>query len=145
MYSTDFSNQSVIITGAGQGIGFEIAKQLCMRGASVVLNDIDKPLAENAAKKIAEHGNCFAMPGNAADVFFIQQMVHEAVSRFGKLSIAIANAGITLFGDFFEYKPEALQSVMNLNIGGSFFLVQAAAKQMKQQQSGGSILLMSVL
>ena len=48
-----------------------------------------------------------------------------------------------MFGDFFEYKPEALQSVINLNIGGSFFLVQAAAKQMKQQKSGGSILLMS--
>ena len=73
----------------------------------------------------------------------LNQMVDEAVKQFGKLTIAIANAGITLFGDFFEYKPEALQSVMNLNISGSFFLVQAAAKQMKQQQSGGSILLMS--
>jgi NAD(P)-dependent dehydrogenase (short-subunit alcohol dehydrogenase family) len=137
-----FSNEVAVITGAGQGIGFEIAKQLCVQGASVLLNDINKSLAENAAAKVAEYGNCIAMTGDAADVSFINQMVDEAVKRFGKLSIAIANAGITLFGDFFEYKPEALQSVMNLNIGGSFFLVQAAAKQMKQQ-NGGSILLMS--
>ena len=83
------------------------------------------------------------MAGDAADVNFIRSMVDEAVSRFGKLSIAIANAGITLYGDFFEYEPEALKKVMNLNLGGSFFLVQAAATQMKKQLGGGSILLMS--
>jgi glucose 1-dehydrogenase len=143
MFTKKFSNEVAIITGAGQGIGFEIAKQLCINGASVILNDIDKSLAETAAAEISQHGNCFAMQGDAADISFIQTMVDEAVKKFGRLSIAIANAGITLFGDFFEYKPEALQSVMNLNIGGSFFLVQAAAKQMKQQQSGGSVLLMS--
>lgn len=143
MYSNQFTNQVAVITGAGQGIGFEIAKQLCINGACVLLNDINEALAANAAEKIAEHGNCIALSGDASDVSFINKMVDEAVRTFGRLTIAIANAGITLFGDFFEYKPEALQSVMNLNICGSFFLVQAAAKQIKQQNSGGSILLMS--
>ncbi|TAL42557.1 MAG: SDR family NAD(P)-dependent oxidoreductase, partial [Chitinophagaceae bacterium] len=44
-----FSNQVAVITGAGQGIGYEIAKQLCIGGASVILNDIDEVLAKNAA------------------------------------------------------------------------------------------------
>jgi glucose 1-dehydrogenase len=143
MYSNEFVNQVAVITGAGQGIGFEIARQLCMNGASVILNDIDEQLAKDAAAKISTHGNCIAIAGDAADKLFIQKMVDEAVINFGKLTIAIANAGITLFGDFFEYKHEALQSVMNLNIGGSFLLTKAAAIQMKQQQSGGTILLMS--
>lgn len=143
MFSNEFSNQSAIITGAGQGIGFEIARQLCLHGASVILNDIDETLAQHAAAKISENGNCLAMAGDAADISFIQNMVDEAVRSFGSLTIAIANAGITLFGDFFDYKPEALQQVMNVNLSGSFFLVQAAAKQMKLQQSGGSVLLMS--
>ena len=138
-----FKEQVAVITGAGQGIGFEIARQLSANGASVLLNDIDENIAQQAASKIAQEGICHAMAGDAADVNFIRSMVDEAVSRFGKLSIAIANAGITLFGDFFEYKPEALQKVMNLNLGGSFFLVQAAAAQMKKQLGGGSILLMS--
>ncbi len=138
-----FKEQVAIITGAGQGIGFEIARQLATNGASVLLNDIDESLAQQAASKIAQEGVCHAMAGDAADVNFIRSMVDEAVSRFGKLSIAIANAGITLYGDFFEYEPEVLKKVMNLNLGGSFFLVQAAAAQMKKQLGGGSILLMS--
>jgi len=143
MYADYFSNEVAVITGAGQGIGFEIAKQLCINGASVVLNDIDGTLAKKAADRISDHGSCIALAGDASDIKFIQRMVDEAVKQFGKLTIAIANAGITLFGDFFEYKPEALQSVMNLNIAGSFFLAQAASKQMKQNKNGGSILLMS--
>jgi NAD(P)-dependent dehydrogenase (short-subunit alcohol dehydrogenase family) len=143
MYSNEFKNHVAIITGAGQGIGFEIAKQLCANGGSVILNDIDENLTQQAAAKISTNGNCIALPGDAANATFIQTMVDEAVKNFGQLNIAIANAGITLFGDFFEYKPQALQSVMNLNISGSFLLTQAAAKQIKKQNSGGSILLMS--
>lgn len=143
MYTGYFSDEVAVITGAGQGIGFEIAKQLCLNGAHVLLNDINAALAHKAAGAIAEYGNCIAFPGDASDVKFIVKMVDEAVQQFGKLTLAIANAGITLFGDFFEYKPEDLQSVMNLNISGSFILAQAASREMKKNKTGGSILLMS--
>jgi len=139
-----FTNQVAIVTGAGQGIGFEIARQLCAQGASVVLNDVDEALATTAAETIHhEGGACIAMAGDAADVAFIQSMVDAAVQQFGKLTITVANAGITLFGDFFDYKQDALQRVMNVNLGGSFFLAQAAAAQIKKQQGGGSVLFMS--
>lgn len=138
-----FDKQVAIITGAGQGIGFEIARQLASQGAGVILNDIQQDLAKKAANEIQKEGNCYSMCGDAADVAFIQKMVEEAVKRFGSLTIAIANAGITLFGDFFNYQSSALQQVMNVNLGGTFFLAQAASRQMKKQQSGGSILFMS--
>ena len=143
MYTGNFSNQVAIVPGAGQGIGFEIARQLCINGASVILNDIDEELAKTAVSKISEHADCIALGGDASDPVFIQKMVDAAVKHFGRLTIAVANAGITLFGDFFDYKVEALQKVMNLNINGSFLLTQAAARQMRQQESGGSVLLMS--
>jgi 3-oxoacyl-[acyl-carrier protein] reductase len=91
----------------------------------------------------SQGGKCIGLSGDAGDVAFIQEMVSKAVTEFGRLNIAIANAGITLFADFFEYTPDSFYKVMHLNLGGSFFLTQAAARQMKEQQSGGSILLMS--
>lgn len=145
MTSTNtFHQQVAIVTGAGQGIGFEIGCQLAANGASVLLNDIDETLTQKAVKKINEnYGICHGITGDAADTFFIQQMVDTAVEKFGKLTIVIANAGITLFGSFLEYQPDAFYKVLHTNLGGSFFLAQAAARQIKRQGGGGSILFMS--
>lgn len=140
-----FKNKVAIVTGAGQGIGFEICRKLAAAGAHVFLNDIDPALAQQAAKKINEGGkfNCTAIPGDSSEVSFIQQMVSDAVKQFGKLDIAIANAGITLFGDFFSYPQESFSRVMQVNLAGTFFLAQAASLQMKQQAEGGSLLFTS--
>ncbi len=140
-----FKNKTAIVTGAGQGIGFEICRQLAKEGVNVLLNDIDETLAANAAKLITEEGGgkCSALAGDSSDTVFIQQMVDAAVALSGQLDIVIANAGITLFGDFFTYKPEAFFRVMQVNLGGTFFLAQAAANQMKKQAAGGSLLFTS--
>ena len=139
-----FTNQTAIITGAGQGIGFEIAREMAMQGAAVLLNDLDETLANRAASVIsAMGGKCHAMAGDASDIGFIQKMVEEAVRKFGFVTIVVANAGITEYGEFLDFQPEALQKVINLNLFGSFFLAQKTAIQIKKQGSGGSILFMS--
>ena len=144
MSSKTFEHHVAIVTGAGQGIGFEICCRLADNGASVLLNDIDEGLTEKATSLINnKFGVCHGMAGDAADPLFIQQLVDTAVNKFGKLTIAIANAGITLYGDFLEYKPDDFYKVLHTNLGGSFFLAQAAARQIKKQGSGGSILFMS--
>lgn len=133
-----------IVTGAGQGIGLEICRQLARQGAKVIVNDLDDKLATNAAELIERSGgSAFAVSGDASDPHIISKLIAAAIDSHQKVDIIIANAGITLFGDFFDYKPEAFAKVMNVNLGGTFFLAQAAAKQMKKQSSGGSMLFMS--
>ena len=141
----EFKNKVAIVTGAGKGIGFDICRSLAMGGATVVLNDIDRELAEKAANAINENsaGNCIAIAGDSSDINFIHQMVANTVAQFKQIDIVIANAGITLFGDFLTYSAESFFRVMQVNLGGSFFLAQAAANQMKTQLDGGSLLFTS--
>ncbi len=140
----ELKGKVTIVTGAGSGIGFEISRQLAASGAPVVLNDVDGGLTQGAVDKInADFGNCIPVAGDAGDPAVIAAMVAAAVERFGRLDAVVANAGITLFGDFFSYSQEQFDRVTRTNLGGSFFLTQAAARQMQTQGSGGSIVLMS--
>ena len=141
----DFTNKTAIVTGAGQGIGFEICRQLAAAGACVILNDIDAGQAHKASDAINRQypNSARAVHGDCSEMAVIDQLVQEARAGFGQLDIVIANAGITLFGAFLDYKPEDFYKVMQVNLGGSFFLAQAAARMMQQQGNGGSILFMS--
>jgi 3-oxoacyl-[acyl-carrier protein] reductase len=139
-----FQNQVAIISGAGKGIGFAIARELALQGAKVVLNDIDFDLAQSASKKIVDEGGiCEAFSGDISDITIIEGIVAFAVEKFGKLDILLANAGITTYGDFLEYQPASMQRLLQINLFGTFFLTQAATKQMVKQGHGGSILITS--
>jgi NAD(P)-dependent dehydrogenase (short-subunit alcohol dehydrogenase family) len=144
MYSNKWEGQVAIVTGAGQGIGLEIAKRLAGKGVAVVLNDLDAKMAEDSAAIIVKDGGrCIAFGGDSSDPETVQAMVDLAAKTFGKLTMAIANAGITLFGSFLNYPASDLRRVLEVNCLGSFLLAQAAARQMKLQEEGGRILFMS--
>jgi 3-oxoacyl-[acyl-carrier protein] reductase len=144
MNENSLKGQVAIVTGAGEGIGLEIARQLALQGAAVLLNDINAGLASQAAQDISnEGGTCAGVGGDVADVQVVRDLVSRAVTEFGRLTIAVANAGLSLWDDFFDFKPEDFQRVLAVNLAGSFFLAQAAARRMRQQKTGGRILFLS--
>ena len=140
----NFNGKTAIVTGAGQGIGYEICKQLVARGAVVYLNDIEESQAMQAASTLSGYsGSCIPIVGDSSDLEFIKAICQQAIEQTGQLNIVVANAGITLFGEFLTYSLEALNRVLQVNLAGPFLLAQQAALHMKEQPHGGRILLLS--
>ena len=134
-----------IITGAGQGIGLEIARKLLDSGTRIILNDLEKSLTEEAVANLSRmgKGSVIGCSGDSSRQEVIDELIGLAMRNFGALDQVVANAGITLFGSFLDYTREDFHQVMQVNQTGTFFLTQAASKVMKEQDTGGSILLTS--
>lgn len=145
---SEFRGKTAIITGAGQGIGKEIANQLAHRGTNLVLNDLDPDLLDATVEEMnqsyeSEYGKCIGINGDAGDIEIIEEMVGCAVSSFHRLDLVVANAGITTFGDFLKYQPRDFEKLIHLNLQGSFFLCQKSAQTMIERAIDGRIVLMS--
>jgi len=141
----DFEGKTIIVTGAGQGIGLEVCRQLVAAGGSVVLNDIEADLTREAVSSLSNSstGKCVGYHGDASDPNVIDGMMEAAINLTGRLDAVMSNAGVTLFGDFFTYSLNDFRKVTGTNLESAFFLTQAAARRMREQESGGSVLLMS--
>ena len=133
-------NKVAIVTGAGQGIGKAIADRFVREGAKVLLSDIDGARAESAARAVSNDAAvCSAAACDVTRSGEIGDMVALAVERYGRLDIAVANAGIGHESDFLKLEEADFDRVMRVNVNGVMLTVQAAARQMAAQGGGGSI------
>ena len=133
----EFENKIALITGAGQGIGKAIALELSNRGAKVMVNDIDEKLLLDLPK------GCLGYAGDVSKPAVIVEMIQSCIFELGGIDILIANAGITLFGEFFDYNLGDLKRVIDLNLMGTFQIIQQVGKYMRENDKIGRILIMS--
>lgn len=134
--------QVVAVTGAGRGIGRAIALRLAREGAAVVVTDIDDVNAAQVAGEIqAEGGQASALKVDVTRKVDAEQMVREAVDRFGRLDILVNNAGIGAVGPLIDTTEEMWDALMSVNAKGVLLCSQAAARQMIAQGQGGRIII----
>ena len=107
-----------IVTGASGGIGAAVARQLAERGVRLGL----------ASRSGADLGlaDAVAMPCDVRDPAQLETLTEATVSRFGRLDILVANAGVGAYGPFLDLSPEFLDEMIDVNLKGTIYAVRAA-------------------
>lgn len=141
-----------IVTGGSREIGAAMSERLAAAGAAIVVAYHAEPeLAEATVARIrAAGGQALAEMADLSSVADNRRLVARAVEVFGRLDIFVANAGITMWGSALEVDEATWDTVVNLNLKGTYFGAQAAARQMVAQRAaapddsyGGRIVLAS--
>jgi glucose 1-dehydrogenase len=135
-----------LVTGASSGIGKAVAQRFAAEGAHVVVNYRPGGAeADEAARAIAAAlaTESVAIPADVSRREDCERMTREAVERFGRLDIAVCNAGIEIKRPFLEVTDEEWHRVIGVNLYGSFVVSQLAAREMARRGGGGRIIYMS--
>ena len=120
-----------IVTGAAQGFGKGIAEELYKEGATIVIADMNLPLAETVAKEMGERA--WAIAVNVSDEESCANMVAQVVEKFGGLDIMVANAGVVRSGPIAEFEKKDFDFVTAINYTGLFLTCKYAAIIMEAQ------------
>lgn len=139
-------NKIALITGAGRGIGRAIAIALVKEGAEVVINyNGSEERAKEVKQTIEENGGKASIyKCNVSDFVACEAMIKDIVKEYGHLDILVNNAGITKDGLIMKMKEEDFDSVLNVNLKGTFNTIRHSARQMLKQRSGKIINISSV-
>ena len=139
-------NKVALDTGAGRGIGRAIAIALAKEGAEVVVNyNGSEERAKEVKQTIEENGGKASIyKCNVSDFEACEAMIKDIVKEHGRLDILVNNAGITKDGLIMKMKEEDFDSVLNVNLKGTFNTIRHSARQMLRQKSGKIINISSV-
>nr|WP_256476279.1 3-oxoacyl-[acyl-carrier-protein] reductase [Anaerofustis sp. NSJ-163] len=139
--------KTAVVTGASRGIGKAIALALAKDGFNVVINyNGNKEKAEQVKKECEDFGvNAITVKANVADFSESENLIKEAVSTFGSIDVLVNNSGITKDTLLLRMKEEDFDSVIDVNLKGTFNTIKHAARQMMKQRSGSIINMSSVV
>ncbi|MGP3791505.1 SDR family oxidoreductase [Pseudomonas sp. B392_1p] len=136
----------VLVTGAGGGIGRDIALLMARHGAKVVVNDVGAsvtgegvdvgPAQRVVDEIVAAGGEAVANTDSVSDAGAAARMVDQAVQQFGRIDCVVNNAGILRDRFFHKMSAEEFDSVLKVHLYGSFYVSRAAANYFKEQESG---------
>lgn len=138
----DLTGKVAVITGAGRGLGRDEALQLARQGARVVINDIDRPDAAEAAQATAEEirafgGEAIAVLGDCADTGDANRLMKTALDTYGDLNIMVNNAGFCRDKTIFSMSDEDFDSVVRVHLRGHFVNMRNATAYWRDRAKAG--------
>ncbi|MFD3836433.1 SDR family NAD(P)-dependent oxidoreductase [Streptomyces sp. NPDC058642] len=141
MTSTRFHDRTVLVTGAGSGIGRAVALAFAAEGAQVVVAGRRRePLDDTAALIEEAGGKALALTADVSRAADVQAVVAAAVDRFGSLDVGVNNAGVFRGGQpLADLSESDWTEQLDINVTGVFHALQAEVRQMRTQPSGGAI------
>ena len=131
-----------LVTGAGQGIGKAIAIRLAQEGADIIVHALPHdPLAQDTFDEIGSMGRrACIVRGDISIVADDYLAIDEGVRQMGKIDILVNNAGIETKAAFWDTTEEAYERVLDVNLKGVFFTIQAFVKYLRGAGHGGKII-----
>jgi NAD(P)-dependent dehydrogenase (short-subunit alcohol dehydrogenase family) len=141
-----FHRQVVVVTGASSGIGRAVAQTFAREGARVVLGARRKDDLEEAAASMRHGGReARAVACNVVVPQQVERLMEAATSRWDRLDVVVANAGVGLTGEIADISRDDFRYVLDVNVVGVFNTIQAALPRMVGQGSGTIVIVSSVL
>jgi len=141
---SELKGRIAVVTGAGQGIGREIALSLARRGAKVIVADITDKRFEVAKEIEATGSHASAVKCDVSDREDVERMVEQAVKKFGTIHILVNNAGIYPSKPFAEITEPDWDRVLDVNLKGVFCCTKAALPKMMEQRYGKIVTIASI-
>ncbi len=140
-------NNVVFVTGGSRGIGKQVALTYAEHRYNVVINYVsDKTDVESLKKEFDEKGvESLILKADVSNQQEIDEIVKQAIDKFGKIDVLVNNAGITKDNLLMRMKEEEFDRVMEINLKGTFLVTKAVTKYMMKQRNGSIINLSSVV
>ncbi|MBU7005482.1 3-oxoacyl-[acyl-carrier-protein] reductase [Phosphitispora fastidiosa] len=138
--------KTALVTGAGRGIGRTIALRLAESGADVAVVDLSQESVAEVAAEIRNLGQrALELSGNVTVADEVDNFVKKAVAEFGRIDILVNNAGITRDTLLLRMKEEDWDTVLNVNLKGTFLCTKAVSRIMMKQRYGRIVSISSVI
>jgi len=135
-----------VVTGSAQGIGQAIAITLAQEGSNVVVADLDADRCEETVARVQQLGRkAMAVSVNVGDWDQVKGMIDRVQKDWERIDNLVNNAGITRDGLLLRMKEEDWQSVLQVNLTGTFFCVKAVLPTMSRQRSGRIVNIASIV
>lgn len=139
----DFKDHSVLVTGAGGGIGLGIAQAFHQAGARVALGDLHEPGLARAAERLGGSERVFTHPIDVRDDRSVADFVQATEHAIGPVTVAVANAGIYPNSPVLDMTTEEWDRVIETNLRGVFLTCQAVARRMVAEGIPGKLITIS--